>query len=41
MEPVYRFIAEYVGRRLVRPTELVVGTSFDQFEQDEIDVGFI
>jgi hypothetical protein len=31
--PVYRFLAEQVAHRLGRPVELVVGTSFDQFER--------
>jgi hypothetical protein len=31
--PVYRFLAEQISHRLGRPVELVVGTSFDQFER--------
>lgn len=41
MFPVYRFIADYVGRQLERPTELIVGSSFAQFAAGEADVGFI
>ncbi len=42
MFPVYRFIAEYVGRHLGRATTLTVGgTSFDVFAAGEADVGFI
>lgn len=38
---VYRYIAEYAGRRLGYPTQATVGTSFDAFERGETDVGFI
>jgi phosphonate transport system substrate-binding protein len=41
MLPVYRFLAERIGERLGRPVELVVGTSFDQFEAGEADLGVI
>jgi phosphonate transport system substrate-binding protein len=41
MLPVYRFLAERIGERLGRPVELVVGTSFDQFETGEADLGVI
>ena len=41
MLPVYRFLAERISDRLGRPVELVVGTSFDQFEQGEADLGVI
>ncbi len=41
MTGVYRFVADYVGRRLGRTTELSVGSSFDQFAAGEADVGFI
>jgi len=37
---VYQFIAWYVARRLGVPTELVVGTSYDQLRH-EVDVGFV
>ena len=33
MLPVYRFLADRIGHRLGRRVELVVGRSFDQFEQ--------
>ena len=35
--PVYRFLAERIAERLGRPVELVVGTSFDQFEHGRAD----
>ena len=41
MAPVYRFLADRIGQRLGRPFELVVGRSFDQFEQGEVDLGVI
>src|SRR4029453_1256049 len=41
MLPVYRFLADQIGHRLGRPVQLVVGSSFDQFEQGEADVGVI
>jgi len=41
MLPVYRFLADRIGDRLGRPVELVVGTSFDQFERGEADLGVI
>jgi phosphonate transport system substrate-binding protein len=41
MLPVYQFIAAYVGERLGYHTELIVGSSFDQFEKGQADVGFI
>ena len=41
MLPVYRFLAQRIGERLGRPVELVVGTSFDQFEAGEVDLGVI
>jgi phosphonate transport system substrate-binding protein len=41
MLPVYRFLADRIGQRLGRPVELVVGTSFDQFEHSEVDLGVI
>ena len=41
MLPVYRCLAERISDRLGRPVELVVGTSFDQFERGEADVGVI
>lgn len=41
MYPVYREIADYVGRQLGCQTELSVGSSFDAFGQGEVEVGFI
>jgi phosphonate transport system substrate-binding protein len=41
MRPVYGCVAEYVGRWLGCPTELVIGESFAAFERGEVDVGFI
>ena len=41
MLPVYRFVADYVGRRLHVAADLVVGSSFSEFERGEADVGFI
>ena len=41
MLPVYRFLVDRIGDRLGRRVELVVGRSFDQFEQGEADLGVI
>jgi phosphonate transport system substrate-binding protein len=41
MLPVYRFLANRIGRRLGRRVELVVGRAFDQFERGEADLGVI
>jgi phosphate/phosphite/phosphonate ABC transporter binding protein len=41
MLPVYRCLAERISDRLGQPVELVVGTSFDQFERGEADLGVI
>ncbi len=41
MLPVYQFIAAYVGQMLGQKTELIVGSSFDQFAAGQADVGFI
>jgi phosphonate transport system substrate-binding protein len=41
MLPVYRYLADRIGDRLGRPVELVVGTSFDQFEHGQADLGVI
>jgi phosphonate transport system substrate-binding protein len=41
MVPVYEFIVDALGRALNRDTELVVGASFDQFGNGDIDAGFI
>ena len=39
LAPVYQFLTERIGERLGRPVELVVGRSFDQFEQGTADLG--
>jgi phosphonate transport system substrate-binding protein len=41
MLPVYRYLAERIGHRLGRPVELLVGTSFDQFQRAEADLGVL
>jgi phosphonate transport system substrate-binding protein len=41
MLPVYRFLAERISDCLGQPVELIVGTSFDQFERGEADLGVI
>jgi phosphonate transport system substrate-binding protein len=41
MVPVYQFLADRIANRLGRPVELVVGSSFDQFERGEVDLGVI
>jgi phosphonate transport system substrate-binding protein len=41
MLPVYRFLAARIGERLGRRVELMLGTSFDQFERGEADLGVI
>jgi phosphonate transport system substrate-binding protein len=41
MLAVYRFLAERIGNRLGRPVELVVGRSFEQFQQGEADLGVL
>ena len=41
MLPVYWFLAVRIGERLGRPVELVVGSSFDQFEAGDADLGVI
>jgi phosphonate transport system substrate-binding protein len=41
MLPVYRFLADRIGRRLHRRVELVVGRSVAQFEQGEADLGVL
>jgi phosphonate transport system substrate-binding protein len=41
MLPVYRFLADRIADRLGRPVELVVGTSFGQFERGAVDMGVI
>ena len=37
MLPVYRFLADRIGR----PVELLVGSSFDQFQRGEADLGVV
>jgi hypothetical protein len=39
MLPVYRFLAERIAQRLGRPVQVVVGSSFDQFEHGQADLG--
>jgi phosphonate transport system substrate-binding protein len=41
MLPVYRFLADRLASWLDHPVQLVVGTSFDQFEQGQADIGVI
>jgi phosphonate transport system substrate-binding protein len=41
MLPVYRMLADRIGRRLHRRVELVVGQSFDQFQTGEADLGVL
>jgi phosphonate transport system substrate-binding protein len=41
MLPVYRFLAERIADRLGRPVVLLAGTSFDQFQRAEVDLGVI
>src|SRR5437016_5620673 len=41
MAPVYQFMAERLADRLGSQVELVVGTSFSQFERGEADLGVI
>jgi phosphonate transport system substrate-binding protein len=38
---VYEFIASYIGRELGEQTTLSVGRSLDQFDNGDIDVGFV
>jgi hypothetical protein len=38
--PVYEFVVRTIGRELGIGAELVVGESFDQFDNGEIDTGF-
>jgi phosphonate transport system substrate-binding protein len=41
MLPVYQFITTAVGQKLGCPTQLVVGASFEQFANSEVDAGFM
>jgi phosphonate transport system substrate-binding protein len=38
---VYQFLADRIGERLGRPVELAAGSSFDQFEHGQADLGVI
>jgi phosphate/phosphite/phosphonate ABC transporter binding protein len=39
--PTYRFLADRIAHHLGRPVEVLVGSSFDQFERGEADLGVI
>lgn len=39
--PVYEFIVEYIGSKIGLGTELIVGTSLDEFAEGTADAGFI
>jgi phosphonate transport system substrate-binding protein len=41
MLPVYRFLADRIGEQVGRRVELVAGSSFDQFELGQADLGVI
>jgi len=41
IRPVYEAVADLLAERLGVRTELIVGTSFDQFAGGEVDAGFI
>jgi phosphonate transport system substrate-binding protein len=41
MLPVYQFITTYVGEKLGCNAELTIGSSFDQFQAGQADIGFI
>lgn len=41
IDPVYRFVAEEIGRRLDVPVDFFSGRSFSQFAAGEVDAGFI
>src|ERR671927_1365181 len=41
MLTVYEFIADYIGQQLGLYTTLTVGTSFEQFAEDQADIGFV
>jgi phosphonate transport system substrate-binding protein len=38
---VYLFVADYVGQKIGVRTELIVGSSFDEFAAGEADIGFV
>jgi phosphonate transport system substrate-binding protein len=41
IQPVYEFVATRIGEKLHRPTRLIVGESFDQVRQAEVDFAFL
>jgi phosphonate transport system substrate-binding protein len=41
MQPVYQFIADYIGDKLSIQTEVFIGESPSQFANGEADIGFI
>jgi phosphonate transport system substrate-binding protein len=41
IRPVYEFVAARVGEKLHRPTRLIVGESFDQVRNAEVDFAFL
>jgi phosphonate transport system substrate-binding protein len=41
LQPFYEFVATRVGEKLHRPTRLIVGESFDQVRNAEVDFAFL
>src|SRR5260370_10574638 len=41
LQPFYEFVATRVGEELHRPTRLIVGESFDQVRNAEVDFAFL
>jgi phosphonate transport system substrate-binding protein len=41
LQPVYEFVATRVGEKLHRPTRLIVGESFGQVRNAEVDFAFL
>jgi len=41
IQPVYEFVATRVGEKLHRPTRLIVGQSFDQVRNADVDFAFL
>src|SRR5713226_6937850 len=41
LQPVYEFVARRVGEKLRRPTRLILGESFDQVRNVEVDFAFL
>jgi phosphonate transport system substrate-binding protein len=41
IQPVYEFVASSVGEKLHRPARLIVGESFDQVRNGEVDFAFL